>query len=118
MLSPIAGLLLATLLPMQDSGAGSENVRRTADAARAIAREFGLASWSERLIDRGLAATTDAEDRSTLLLARCDVLLVLDEAGVDRLHAIALRHCLVIFNDKAKARELFLVLGVKIGDSQ
>ena len=82
MLFSTAGLLLGAFLPLQE-GQGNEQVRRTADAARAIAREFGLANWSDRLIERGLAATTDAEDRSTLLLARCDVLRTESNREVD-----------------------------------
>lgn len=73
MLFSTAGLLLLAFLPNQEAQSG-EQARRTADAARAITREFGLSSWSDRLITQGLASTTNSTGRSTLLLARCDVL--------------------------------------------
>ena len=68
-----SGLLLSLLLPLQDGGASAVAVKN-AQAARAITQEFGLERWAEKLIDRSLAEANSPDDKSELLLARCDVL--------------------------------------------
>lgn len=68
-----SGLLLSLLLPLQDGGASPVAVKN-AQAARAITTEFGLDHWAEKLIDRSLAEAKTPDDKSELLLARCDVL--------------------------------------------
>ncbi len=68
-----SGFLLSILLPFQGGGA-SPVALKNAEAARAITIEFGLDYWAGKLIDRALAEAKTADDKSELLLARCDVL--------------------------------------------
>ena len=89
MLVSTASLVLAALVPVQDGGV--EQARRTAEAARAITQEFGLVSWSEKLIDQGMASATGAEANSALLLARCDVLRFGSARELDVRKRLALR---------------------------
>lgn len=68
-----SGLILSLLIPFQGGGASPVAVKN-AEAARAITTEFGLDLWAEKLIERSLAEAKTADDKSELLLARCDVL--------------------------------------------
>ncbi|MDA0666602.1 MAG: hypothetical protein O3A50_02345 [Planctomycetota bacterium] len=74
MIALSSALLLSLIVPFQQGGA-STVARKNAEAARAINREFGLDLWAEKLIVRSLAVAKSPDDRSELLLARCDVLL-------------------------------------------
>lgn len=77
-----SGLLLSLLLPLQDGGASPVAVKN-AQAARAITMEFGLDHWAEKLIDRSLDEAKTADDKSELLLARCDVLRLIAQRKVN-----------------------------------
>lgn len=68
----VSGLALALLLwPPQEEG--NVVLREDAAFARALTMELGFTNLSEFQLDQSLAKAKNAQDRSFLLLARCDV---------------------------------------------
>jgi TolA-binding protein len=68
-----AGILAAALLAPQQ-GEGSAALQKDAQFALALTQQLGFDNFSEIVLEDALKRATTAEDRSALLLARCQVL--------------------------------------------
>jgi hypothetical protein len=68
-----AGILVAALLAPQQ-GEGSASLQKDAQFALALTQQLGFDNFSEIVLEDALKRATTAEDRSALLLARCQVL--------------------------------------------
>ena len=79
----VLGITLSISLCLLQQSSNDLLASKNADAARAITSEFGLDLWSQKLLDRSLNSTSNPDGKSTLLLAKCDVLRMVAFRKID-----------------------------------
>ncbi len=74
MLFSVGILASAALFAPQQGEEGSAAIQKDAAFALALTKQLGFSSFSEMVIDDAMDRASSAEDRSSLLLARCQIL--------------------------------------------
>jgi hypothetical protein len=74
MLLTVGILASAALFAPQQGEEGSAAIQKDAAFALALTKQLGFSSFSEMVIEDALERASSADDRSTLLLARCQIL--------------------------------------------
>ncbi|MCH2101423.1 MAG: hypothetical protein MK209_05840, partial [Planctomycetes bacterium] len=79
-----AGFLLALIptLPPQD-GEGNASIQKDAAFALALTRQLGFDNFSEIVLEETLERASSSEDRSAVLLARCEVMATVALRPID-----------------------------------
>ena len=85
-----AGFLLALIpaLPPQQGDESSASIQKDADFALALTRQLGFDNFSEIVIEETLQRASSPEDRSALLLARCEVMATVALCPIDPLEQV------------------------------
>jgi len=85
-----AGFLLALIpaLPPQQGDESSASIQKDADFALALTRQLGFDNFSEIVIEETLQRASSPEDRSALLLARCEVMATVALRPIDPLEQV------------------------------
>lgn len=84
-----AGFLLALIpaLPPQD-GEGNASIQKDAAFALALTRQLGFDNFSEIVLEETLQRASSAEDRSAVLLARCEVMATVALRPIDPIEQV------------------------------
>ena len=84
-----AGFLLALIpaLPPQE-GEGSASLQKDAAFALALTRQLGFDNFSEIVLEETLSRASSPEDRSAVLLARCEVMATVALRPIDPLEQV------------------------------
>lgn len=83
-----AGLLLAVIPALPQQGESDASIQKDAAFALALTKQLGFDNFSEIVLEDALQRASSADDRSTVLLARCEVMSTIALKPIDPIEQV------------------------------